>query len=66
MFLYSTFTRLHLLQAEVLCRAGQPSLAAQPLLSCITLCKNHHFRYLLALATVYQAFVQVGYHIIFF
>lgn len=53
------YVRLLILQSELYCATGNPTAASQPLLECITLCKNHHFSYMAALATLHLAFVQL-------
>ncbi len=52
-------SRLLLLQGELYCATGNATLATEPLLNCLTLCREHHFSYMAAMATVYLAFVQV-------
>ena len=51
--------RLLLLKGELLCGIGQASEAGQPVLSALTLAKEHHLYYLVAVATLQLAFIQV-------
>ena len=52
------YSRLRLLQGELYCMIANPTLAVQPLLTCITLCREHHFSYTATIATLQLAFVQ--------
>ena len=52
------YARLLQLHGDLYCATGNPTLAGQPLLACITLCRDHHFSYNIALATLHLAFIQ--------
>jgi anaphase-promoting complex subunit 5 len=52
------YARLLQLHGDLYCATGNPTLAGQPLLACVTLCRDHHFSYNTALTTLHLAFVQ--------
>ena len=52
--------RLLMLQSDLHCASGNYPAAGPPLMLCLALCRKHNFSYLVAMATMSMAFVQVG------
>jgi len=58
--------RLLMLQSDLHCASGNYPAAGPPLMHCLALCRKHNFSYLVAMATMSLAFVQVCLELIMF